>query len=91
MSAADPLEDVYLSAGDVAILFRVSAKSVSRWSRAGKLPVDSRTLVGAHRRYQARAILNLLADLAPDQAMSDKEFVDWYARRHPTWRPRGRR
>ena len=91
MSAADPLEDIYLSAGDVAILFKVSPKSISRWSHDGKLPVDSKTLVGAHRRYQARAILNLLADLEPNQAVSDKDFIDWFSRRHPTWRPRGRR
>jgi predicted site-specific integrase-resolvase len=86
----DPLLGIYLSAGDLADLLHVSPKTITRWARDGKLPVDSRTLVGAHLRFQARAIVTLLAKL--DQpVMSDEEFVFWYARRHPTKQPRGRR
>lgn len=48
-----------LTSGEVAVMFRVSPKTVTRWAATGKL-ASVRTL-GGHRRYresEVRAILN---------------------------------
>jgi excisionase family DNA binding protein len=48
-----------LTSGEVAALFRVGPKTVTRWARSGKLP-SFRTL-GGHRRFresEVRALLN---------------------------------
>ena len=51
--------DALLTPAEVAALFRVDPKTVTRWARAGKL-TSLRTL-GGHRRYreaEVRALLN---------------------------------
>ena len=53
-----------LTPGDVARLFGVDPKTVSRWADAGKLQA-LRTL-GGHRRYRATEVQELLADADPD-------------------------
>ena len=53
-----PDPDALLTPGEVASLFRVTPKTVTRWAEAGKLPFV-RTL-GGHRRFPARAVLALL-------------------------------
>jgi len=50
--------DSLLTPGEVAALFRVDPKTVTRWAKAGKLS-SIRTL-GGHRRYRADEILALL-------------------------------
>ena len=54
-----------LSPAEVAALFRVDPKTVTRWAKAGKLTA-LRTL-GGHRRYRESEVRNLLgrADPAP--------------------------
>ena len=47
-----------LTPAEVAQLFRVDAKTVNRWSRAGKL-TSIRTL-GGHRRYYRSEVQSLL-------------------------------
>ena len=47
-------ETALLTPSEVAILFRVSPKTVTRWAKEGKLPYI-RTL-GGHRRYPARDV-----------------------------------
>lgn len=47
-----------LTPGEVAALFRVDPKTVSRWAKQGKLP--SKRTVGAHRRYLVVDVLRLL-------------------------------
>ncbi len=49
----EELMDEYalLTPGEVAVMFRVSPKTVTRWARAGKIPAI-RT-VGGHRRFRA--------------------------------------
>ncbi len=47
-----------LTPAEVAALFRVSPKTVTRWARAGKLAA-TRTL-GGHRRYNAADVAALL-------------------------------
>lgn len=43
-----------LTPGQVAALFRVTPKTITRWAEAGKLPVI-RTL-GGHRRFPAHGV-----------------------------------
>ncbi len=47
-----------LTPGEVAAMFRVDPKTVTRWAKAGKLSAI-RTL-GGHRRYKSQEILALL-------------------------------
>lgn len=51
----------YLTTSEVASILRVSAKTVTRWARDGKLP-HSRTL-GGHRRFPTDEIRKLARDL----------------------------
>jgi excisionase family DNA binding protein len=52
---AEPL----LTPAEVATMFRVDPKTVTRWAKAGKL-TSARTL-GGHRRYREREIRELIA------------------------------
>ena len=55
--------DTLLTPSEVAALFRVDPKTVTRWAEAGKLsPV--RTL-GGHRRYREAEVRALLAVPGP--------------------------
>ncbi len=51
--------DALLTPAEVAALFRVDPKTVTRWARAGKL-TSLRTL-GGHRRYRESEIRALLS------------------------------
>lgn len=48
-----------LSPAEVAALFRVDVKTVTRWAKAGKLSFIRTP--GGHRRYKAKEIRNLLS------------------------------
>ena len=50
-----------LTPAEVAALFRVDPKTVTRWAKAGKL-TSIRTL-GGHRRYRAAEVRALLGDI----------------------------
>jgi excisionase family DNA binding protein len=50
--------DELLTPSEVAALFRVDPKTVTRWAKAGKL-TSIRTL-GGHRRYRASEVYELL-------------------------------
>ena len=52
--------EILLTPGEVAILFRVDPKTVTRWAKAGKL-TSIRTL-GGHRRYRESEVKELLHD-----------------------------
>lgn len=57
--AGRPIDgDELLTPSEVAALFRVDPKTVTRWAKAGKL-TSIRTL-GGHRRYRAREVYSLL-------------------------------
>lgn len=58
--------DRLLTPGEVAAVFRVDAKTVTRWAAAGKL-ASTRTL-GGHRRFRASDVQALL--LATDAGPS---------------------
>lgn len=58
MTARGPEPDHLLTPAEVAALFRVDPKTVTRWAMAGKL-TTVRTL-GGHRRYPASSVQALL-------------------------------
>ena len=53
-------EDKLLTPAEVAAMFRVDPKTVTRWAKAGKLSAI-RTL-GGHRRYRANEVRRLLEE-----------------------------
>ena len=52
------VESDLLTPAEVALMFRVSPKTVTRWARSGKLTA-LRTL-GGHRRFRASEVRELL-------------------------------
>ena len=69
MAGRLPDADELLTPAEVAALFRVDPKTVTRWAKAGKL-TSIRTL-GGHRRYRAAEVRALLGDVPaapPDDA-----------------------
>jgi excisionase family DNA binding protein len=52
------MSEKLLTPGEVAELFKVNPKTVTRWARAGKITAI-RTL-GGHRRFDAAEIRNIL-------------------------------
>ena len=58
MQNSFPNQEVLLTPAEVAALFRVDPKTVTRWAKAGKLTAI-RTL-GGHRRYRQSEVLVLL-------------------------------
>src|SRR4051812_25924219 len=59
MSARTPDAEPLLTPAEVATMFRVDPKTVTRWAKAGKL-TSIRTL-GGHRRYRESEVRALLA------------------------------
>ena len=55
-------QEVLLTPAEVASLFRVDPKTVTRWAKAGKL-TSIRTL-GGHRRYKESEIKSLLTSIS---------------------------
>ena len=53
-----------LTPAEVAALFRVDPKTVTRWAKAGKL-TSIRTL-GGHRRYKESEVKALLKTISPN-------------------------
>ena len=67
MAVENPMaENELLTPSEVAVMFRVNPKTVTRWARAGKISAV-RTL-GGHRRFRASEIRRLLSELEDLQA-----------------------
>lgn len=66
MTARSTDGEKLLTPAEVAALFRVDPKTVTRWAKAGKL-TSIRTL-GGHRRYRAAEVYSLLDQFAPGSA-----------------------
>lgn len=69
MAGRNPDVEQLLTPSEVAALFRVDPKTVTRWAKAGKL-TSIRTL-GGHRRYRAtevHALLETQGPVNPDRA-----------------------
>lgn len=58
MSAQPTESEALLTPSEVAILFRVDPKTVTRWAKAGK--ISSIRTLGGHRRYRESEIRSLL-------------------------------
>ncbi|HVQ88967.1 MAG TPA: BldC family transcriptional regulator [Actinomycetes bacterium] len=65
MGMQQPEPEALLTPAEVAALFRVDPKTVTRWAKAGKLSAI-RTL-GGHRRYRAAEVQALLAGLESER------------------------
>ena len=61
MAEAQQPPEALLTPAEVAALFRVNPKTVTRWARAGKITAI-RTL-GGHRRFRASEIHRCLEEL----------------------------
>ena len=57
-----------LTPGEVALMFRVDPKTVTRWASAGR--IGSIRTPGGHRRFRASEVTGLLADLTVESAGS---------------------
>ena len=64
--ADQPHAEALLTPAEVAALFRVNPKTVTRWARAGKITAI-RTL-GGHRRFRASEIRECLEQMEHQQA-----------------------
>ena len=67
-STRTPEAEPLLTPAEVATMFRVDPKTVTRWAKAGKL-TSIRTL-GGHRRYRETEVRALLGGI-PQQRKSD--------------------
>lgn len=59
-------ENELLTPSEVAVMFKVNPKTVTRWARAGKISAV-RTL-GGHRRFRASEIRSLLEQVQDVEA-----------------------
>ena len=57
-----------LTPGEVALMFRVNPKTVTRWASAGR--IGSIRTPGGHRRFRESEVKGLLADLTVDSSLS---------------------
>ena len=64
--AEQPHAEALLTPAEVAALFRVNPKTVTRWARAGKITAI-RTL-GGHRRFRASEIRACLEQMEHQEA-----------------------
>ena len=61
-----PAQEKLLTPSDVATLFRVDPKTVTRWAKAGK--IASIKTLGGHRRYRESEVMALLKSTLGDSA-----------------------
>lgn len=61
--------ELLLTPAEVAAMFRVDPKTVTRWAKAGKL-TSIRTL-GGHRRYRADEVRQLLEGIPGQRQATD--------------------
>jgi excisionase family DNA binding protein len=65
-------QEKLLTPAEVASLFRVHPKTVTRWAKAGKL-TSIRTL-GGHRRYKESEVKALLKSISPSASDNNQRF-----------------
>ncbi len=68
MAHRTPAAESLLTPAEVAAMFRVDPKTVTRWAKAGKISAI-RTL-GGHRRYRESEVRELLRGI-PEQRRED--------------------
>lgn len=64
MTAATHIGERLLTPGEVAGLFRVDPKTVTRWATAGR--IGSIRTPGGHRRFRESEVKALLAELTTE-------------------------
>jgi len=67
-------QEKLLTPAEVAALFRVDPKTVTRWAKAGKL-TSIRTL-GGHRRYKESEVKALLKSVTPSASENTQRQGD---------------
>ncbi|SDJ81268.1 DNA binding domain-containing protein, excisionase family [Actinopolyspora mzabensis] len=60
-------QDHLLTPGEVAAMFRVDPKTVTRWATAGR--IGSIRTPGGHRRFRESEVRTMLAELTNDADM----------------------
>lgn len=65
--AAPTQAERLLTPGEVATLFRVDPKTVTRWASAGR--IGSIRTPGGHRRFRESEVRGLLADLTSEATL----------------------
>ena len=70
MSIKSTESEPLLTPAEVAAMFRVDPKTVTRWAKAGKLS-SIRTL-GGHRRYRESEVRELLSGMLPEQRRGEE-------------------
>jgi excisionase family DNA binding protein len=69
MNSRVPETEPLLTPAEVAAMFRVDPKTVTRWAKAGKL-TSIRTL-GGHRRYRESEVRALISGIPQQAAPAD--------------------
>jgi excisionase family DNA binding protein len=64
LTAATHIGERLLTPGEVAALFRVDPKTVTRWATAGR--IGSIRTPGGHRRFRESEVKTLLAELTTE-------------------------
>lgn len=64
MSARTPEAEPLLTPAEVATMFRVDPKTVTRWATAGR--IGSIRTPGGHRRFRESEVKTLLAELTTE-------------------------
>ena len=73
MSTRPPDPEPLLTPSEVATMFRVDPKTVTRWAKAGK--ISSIRTLGGHRRYRESEVLALL-EAIPQQRETTEGTAD---------------
>jgi excisionase family DNA binding protein len=68
LTAAPHIGERLLTPGEVAALFRVDPKTVTRWATAGR--IGSIRTPGGHRRFRESEVKALLAELTTEATAS---------------------
>ena len=71
MNARAPESEALLTPAEVASMFRVDPKTVTRWAKAGK--ISSIRPLGGHRRYRESEVRELLSGMLPQQRQGDAD------------------
>jgi excisionase family DNA binding protein len=69
MATRTPDSEPLLTPAEVATMFRVDPKTVTRWAKAGKL--DAIRTLGGHRRYRKTQVEALLAGIPQQRTGED--------------------
>ncbi len=65
-------QEILLTPAEVASMFRVDPKTVTRWAKAGKL--TSIKTLGGHRRYKESEVKALLKSISINNQAGNQSF-----------------